>query len=188
MSKKAIRLTKSLAFYIVGPESAGNRLMARSLHSSGVANVYTTKGGVYQPAPHRINYSDDPLVISMSIPYNFRWPDISRQYLDIRYDKDYNQIRNRIVWMILDRDTVFMVKSQVKQKRVRGSGEAYRNIKRARAEISIAVNYLDFLDTEIVRVQYETFVTDRWYRKNLFSSFGLPEPTIKYYNANEGHV
>jgi hypothetical protein len=189
MSSGSTKPTK-VAILTFGPESAGNRMFVRSLDTAGVASVYS-KNGEYISGPHEPTFADNPFVHCMSMPYNLMWPDIVQIYRKTQaagYDK--------IHLVFFDRETDFMANSQVVQGRIRFKHADIQTkedaLKVAKHNIELARRYLDgaayllhFEGVRPIRVQYEDFVTNTEYRKDIFALMGLPEPTLEYFNANE---
>lgn len=178
MSSLNTKLTK--AFLIVGPESSGNRMMAQSFDSVGVSNA-CIKNGKYISGPHSIDYNNNPLSVSRSMPYNGQWFDILKLYRDLQLDGEFDTV----YLITLDRQTEFMANSQIVQGRVIELDRAYINIERARNYIESTIRLLSFEGAKPIRIQYEDFVTSSKYRKEIFTFLGLPEPTLEYFNANE---
>ena len=178
MSNGSTKPTK-VAFLTFGPESAGNRVFVRSLDTAGVHSVYS-KDGEYISGPHQPNFTDNPFVHSMSMPYDRHWPDIVSIYRQTQF-AGYDTIH----LIFFDRETEYMARSQIKQQRVRLLEVAHRNIELARKYMEGAEYLLGFERVKPIKIQYEEFVTDAKYRKELFASMGLPAPTLEYFNANE---
>lgn len=185
MSNESTKPIK-VAYIIFGPESAGNRMMARSFDTAGVPSPFS-KNGEYVSGPHpEPTFTENPLLISRSVPFDGQWEGF-RELVDRVEFKGYD----RIYTVMLTRDFEAMARSQVVQGRIDFRNEyintdedaleaAKRNIKRAYSMIEKA-----FFGTGFRKLSYEKFVTDPAYRKKMFEWFGLPEPTLEYFNANE---
>ena len=185
MPKKSIKPTK-VCYLVFGPESAGNRMMACSFDTAGIESPYS-KNGEYISGPHsEPTYTENPLLISRSIPHGANWPDI-KEIIQRAKDSNYE-----VFILVLTRIEKYMAESQVLCGRINfrhvdiNTKEdalvvANRNIKRAKKLINNAVK-----GTNYKTISYERFVTDSNYRKSIFVDWlGLSEPTLEYYNANE---
>ena len=158
------------AFFVLGAESSGTRVLTRAFISAGCwgSDEHT------QPLDNLI-FSDSPdlIVFRRSLPHDFKWPDI----IDIKQHIEkagYDLITVGIV-----RDTDITALSQVRNQHVATVEKAEENIEKA---IRIASLFVDAF------IHYHTFVTDAWYRKERFEDFGLPEPDMDFYNGNEKYA
>ncbi len=188
MSNESTKPTK-VAYIIFGPESAGNRMMARSFDTVGVRSPFI-KDGKYLSGPHPApDYSKDVLLVSMSLPYGGfpgprKWQgfDTVVQKARANYDVIYT--------VMLVRDFEPMAASQVRRGRISFAVPEIRNeedaLKAAKRNIKRAYSVIEevFTETGFRKIFYEKFVTDSEYRKEVFEWFGLPEPTLEYHDPS----
>ncbi len=161
------------AFFVIGPESSGTRMMAESLISAGVYGDHD-----HVQRLDNLDFYDRPdiIVFRRSIPHAGVWPPINtlhRMMTVARYT-----VHTFIMW----RKEEFTILSQIKRKHVTNKKQAKKNIKKA---VKLIGEFSHGKECEVVG--YEHFVTDPWYRSGLFRDYGLTDPTITYYNANEAY-
>lgn len=144
MNKKCI--------FIIGPESSGNRLMARLLTHAG----FFGDGDIEQRLDTLIHYkripaSIDKIVLLRSFPHGHgeyrHWPDMQRLKEDI---EELGFVRFAAIVMV--RDWRCAALSQVKNKHVRDATEALFNLHRFYAET------LHSLPMGFCMVNYEALV------------------------------
>jgi len=184
------------AYFVMGPESSGNRMMAFAVTSTGFLSdgggvsgsldkyIITTewfKGGVntsdiirsIESAPNRI-------VFSRSIPRrgypNKEWANI-KSICNKLLEFDYN-----VYPLVMYRDKDIIIKSQVRRKHVPTEEIASKFIDKAYNHID---SNLFKVKLQTIRIVYESFVTDETYRINTFKSIGLPPPNMEFFNAND---
>lgn len=160
------------AFYVLGPESSGTRMLTKAFISVGVYG-----DSEHEQSMDNLNFyvTPDTIVYRNSVPHDGYMPPIKficEQMKLAEYD---------VVVIVIDREDRFLELSQAKRFHQPNADYARRNIARARDYIS------EQLETAPVLVQYEDFVCDPNYRKSIFAGLGLPEPDMQFYNANEAY-
>ncbi|KKN62890.1 hypothetical protein LCGC14_0507430 [marine sediment metagenome] len=161
------------AFFVIGCESTGTRMMTKALISAG---AFGDSG--HQQSLDNLNFYDRPdiIVFRRSIPHADMWPPINtlhRMMIAARYT-----VATFIMW----RKEEFTIQSQLRRNHVQSEEKAKEQIKRA---LKLIGEFSHGKECEVVG--YEHFVTDEWYRSELFWDYGLPKPTIEFYNANEAY-
>lgn len=161
------------AFFVIGPESSGTRMMAESLISAGCYGDYS-----HGQRMDNMNFQGLPdlIVFRRSIPHADKWPPLEGIYKLIR------AAGYEIVVLTMWRNEKYMILSQIKRYHVIDEEKAKKHIAKA---YEIMCKFIDGKVHELV--QYEDFVTDPEYRNELFWRYGLINPTIEYYNANEAY-
>lgn len=161
------------AFFVIGCESSGTRMMAESLISVG---VYGDHG--HSQRLDTLGFYDQPdiIVFRRSMPHARNWSPINALY-DLMSRAGYE-----VITLIMWRKEKYTILSQIKQGHVNSEEMAKENIAEAFERIG---KYSHGKECEVVG--YEQFVTDPWYRSELFWDYGLTDPTITYYNANDAY-
>lgn len=157
------------AFFIMGPESSGTRMLTQAFIRVGCYG----DGGHNQKLDHSIPIKDK-IVWRRSVPHGQEW---------INFEFHYNKlIKHYTVYPILIfRDKDYTVFSQLKG-RVDSGATARANILKAITHIYTEVARVGLLPYVI---SYEAFTTSQLIRALFFKQFGLPEPEMPFYNANE---
>lgn len=168
-------------YFVFGPESSGNRLMARLLIAAGCYG----DGDVIQRLDKRIPRNKDKIVLIRSFPHGSRngnrhWPSIPALSDDMKRH-GYNPIA-----IVMLRDLKAMVRSQVRANHVLDTNEAMLNCIRALQTIFCG---LEEARIYYIPVNYESLVQQKmglieW----LFPLIGLPvlkELPEELYDGNE---
>lgn len=165
------------AFFVLGPESSGTRMMTQAFISVGIYG----DGGHGQRLDKALKNNDfskvpDLIVLRRSIPHGMDWVkigEIVKKMESFEYD---------VIPIFIVREREATAKSQVKRN------HAY-NLKAAHEHITRAINHiwraLAFVNKTPFIIHYEPFVKFQKVRKAFFAQFGLDPPKMKFYNANE---
>ncbi len=161
------------AFFVIGCESSGTRMLTESLISAGAYGDYA-----HVQRMDDLNFYDLPDVIAFrrSLPHARSWPPINALY-NMMTLAGYE-----VITLIMWRKEKYTVLSQLKLGHVDSEEQAKKHIAEAFSRIG---KFSHGKECEVVG--YEEFVTDPWYRSGLFWDYGLTDPTITYYNANEAY-
>jgi hypothetical protein len=164
---------KRRAFYVIGPESSGTRMLAKAF----------IRSGVFGDASHtqRMDFLDfagrpDEIMFRNSIPHaHVMMPiaDITKKMEACGYE---------VVHVLIDRDDKYLLLSKVKRGHRPDIEVAKENLPLERAHIEEQIKELG---VEPIRVKYEDFVGSAELRRELFESLSLPEPNMYFFNANE---
>lgn len=163
------------AFFIIGPESSGTRMLTESFVKLG---AYGGNGHFQELDTMAFFDKPDFLVFRRSVPHAGDYPpivDICRLMLGAGYE---------VIPVVIDRKNKYLALSQVKRGHADTGQDARRNIFTARLHIN---DQLKDLGIAPVRVKYVKFVTNAGVRKRFFRRFNLSEPAMSYYNANEAY-
>ncbi len=160
------------AFFIIGPESSGTRMMTQAFLSLGMYGDGTHRQRLDKEG---FNGGHEMIAIRRSVPHGKIMPAASK--LIKRMEKQGYEVYP----ILIIRDKDMCAKSQVKNKHA-------KNGKAARVSIRHAVEHI-YKELSIVNkspyvIYYEPFVKFKAVRKAFFQQFGLEEPTIEFYNAN----
>lgn len=160
-------MTKT-AFFVIGCESAGTRMLTRSLISSGVWG-----DGDHQ---QRLDAGDlriikgDKVVFRRSLPHAGSMPNIT----------DLKKRFEDAGWMVkiikIRREKFYNIRSM----QMRGHATTPQIAEKKFAE---SKRFLDLIDG--MEIDYHTFVTDRDYRIEHFARLGLSEPKLTYYDGDK---
>lgn len=163
-------------FFVIGCESSGTRMLTKSFVSVGV----------FGNAQHRqrldnLNFNIIPedkqdAVFRRSVPHARMWPPLAGLY-NLMKGSGFEPIP-----IVIEREELYVALSQI------GAGHV-TTFEDAKANIHFAKH---FINTEMGKlgispalVNYERFVTDGKERGRFFEQYGLREPDIEYYNAND---
>lgn len=157
------------AFFVIGPESSGTRLMTSILvEDCGVYGEYSHYQLKFEDketlAPKFNTHEEQHVAFRRSLPHARLWPNL---YETIRIIQDAKYV---VTMLILHRDWNAMIQSQVKNGHVGSSSEARFNIKRAYREIFTAINGIGL---DYINIVYECLKTIG-YVKWLSSELELP--------------
>lgn len=166
-----------IAFFVLGPESSGTRMMAQAFVTLGIYGDYT-HGQRLDKNLRNNDFKKIPnlIVIRRSIPHGVDWVKISeivKKLESFEYD---------VVPIFITREREATAKSQVKHHHT-------PDIKTAHAHISKAINHiyrgLAVAGKNPHVIHYEPFVQFQRVRKMFFAQFGLGLPKMEFYNAND---
>jgi len=163
-------------FFVIGAESSGTRMLTKSF----------TSVGVFGSAEHRqrldgLNFNNIPediqnAVFRRSVPHAKMWPPLAGLY-NLMKASGFDPVP-----IVIEREEKYVALSQVAAGHV-------ENLEDAKAQIHFAKQHIDSemgkLGISPALVNYERFVTDGKARERFFEQYGLREPDIDYYNANE---
>lgn len=160
------------AFFIIGPESSGTKMLTEAFVSVG---CYGNKG--HRQSLDHVDIGDvgDEIVWRRSMPHGRGWPTFDDIFGKVR---EYGYV---IYPILIFRDKDYTVRSQMKHGHVGSSGEGRLHIYRAIESI-----YVNLAKQGMVPyvISYEAFVGNEEVRRVFFGQFGFPLPGIKFYNAN----
>ena len=164
---------KRRAFYIVGPESSGTRMLIKSF----------IRVGVHGDAGHTqtmdcmdfSNFPDD-IVFRQSIPHGRCMPLIGK--ITSRIESfDY-----KVFHVVIDREDKYLLLSKVKRGHQPDMGSAVKRLPRERKYIA---EQMKDMGVQPALVQYENFVGSAEARRKFFEAYSLPEPNMYFWNAND---
>ncbi len=182
------------AYFIMGPESAGNRMMTQAFNSAYDFGDGGHEGKNYKSYVLRNHWvkdgdiiaslanSPNRIVLVRSVPRkgwpNKEWPPIT-SYCLAMIKNGYN-----VHAIVMDRNTSCLIKSQVGRGHVPNEERAEEYIFKARRYIR---SQLKKVNVWAHNIQYEQFVSGEEYRRYLFEDvFNLDSaPRMEFYNAND---
>jgi hypothetical protein len=180
-----------LFYFILGPESSGNRMMCDAIEFSnyfGIGGLNKTNSYEYKSKWNTetsiydglIKHSPKLALFTRSIPRG-SYP--NKEYIDI--DKVCTQVINAgytVIPIIMYRDIDYICKSQVARHHVGSYEEAVDIVEFAYQYIS---NSFFALKIPALTVHYHPFVTRYVYRKTIFSLLDLQYPEgFEFRNEN----
>ena len=161
-----------VAYFVIGPESSGTRMMCEAIiRSTGAEGSYTDG----QPFDD-LNFAgrSDKIVFRRSVPHGAIWYDLEALYAKL------GAAGYAVEVVATDRDKTYMAPSQVKHGHVRSIAESLENIHRARKQID------EFIQGKPnVQVQYENFVNDESYRHVIYAALGIDAPEMEFFDGNK---
>ena len=151
------------AFFVIGAEGSGTRMMTRALTLAGVVEDYDKWDFGNQPD---FNVDHPLIVVHRSLPHGQAWPDLRK------IERSLFAAKYQVIPVLMIREINATVQSQIK----RGYVDTYTDgEKKVRWALSTAVNQLP----NFIFVSYEAFCLSDGFRKWLFTErFQLPETTI----------
>lgn len=162
------------AFFVMGPESSGTRMLTKAFCTLGIYGDYKHKQRMDD-----FDFSETPnkIVFRRSLPHGDRWPDVAGIVNRMR-QAGYKSI----VPILIVRDKDMTVNSQIRHEHAEKDPESRGNI-----EFSIDHSYKTLAEVGLspVVIHYEPFVKYESVRKMFFQSLGLREPTMAFYDAND---
>ena len=182
-----------MAYFVMGPESCGNRMMTRAINSAydfGIGgqvegtNKYVFKTLWMKDKDFRKSLAEAPnrIVFVRSIPRG-SWP--KKQWPPIaKYCIAFEEFNYDVYAIVMERKERFVIKSQVAHKHVPDEEKAKKMIAKSRRYIN---NQLKKAGVPTYIIQYEKFVTDKNFREHFFVEvlkLNSP-PKMKFYNAND---
>jgi hypothetical protein len=155
------------AYFVVGPESSGSRMITEALTRCGVSG----DSGHSQIIGSFVGETRDVIVVRRSVPHGGIWPPLlgmNKQLVDEGYE---------VIPIVIYRDERITALSQIKNGHI-------QNLRMARKRIKTAKNIIEHAFDEPIVLQYETFVGDSRIRRAFFNRLGLEEPDMTYFNGN----
>lgn len=164
------------AFFVVGPENSGTRLLTRALIGSGCFGDY----GHHQRMDD-LNFQRQATCIAFrrSVPHSSRWPDVEHVIQRMK------RAGYEVVVLVTTREVQAMARSQVVAQHAHSLLNAYEHIERAYYHIFAALG--DLHGTGLFVVPYEATVLHPQSLADLLSSLGLTPSIPEIYNGNEKH-
>lgn len=164
------------AFFVVGPESSGTRMLTRSFILASAEECFRWSNVMDPDLLNEIRVSEVPLlVIHRSLPHSGAWPlitKIEKRLIDANYE---------VQPLAIFRDWFSTIQSQIKRGFVEDQQEAEQNIRKAWREITTL--------EDVIYVSYEAFCKHISVRRWLFRDrLGLKVPDIQIYYANPQHL
>lgn len=162
------------AYFIVGPESSGTRMITKAFCSIGIHGDYKHKQRM-----DNLDFSETPkqIVLRRSLPHGDAWPAIA-DTITLMKQAGYKNI----VPILILRDKDATVQSQIRHVHEKKDDNSRLNI-----SFSIEHTYKELSKVGLVPtvICYEPFVKYEEVRKCFFNSLGLTNPVMDFYNANE---
>lgn len=162
------------AFFVLGPESSGTRMMARALVLSGCHEEDALDNVVTYPGPIEGVLDDTPdlMVFHRSLPHQWVWVDLRAHF------HSFTQNCYDVTPILMVRDFNATVQSQLKRGFVQSEADAEYNICKALWLVSSTF-------PRFIPVTYEAFCGNIDFRRWLFEEkLELPMTTIQIYEAN----
>ena len=165
-------MSNKVAYFVVGPESSGTRMMVRSLTLSGVHEDLDQWDFGNSPT-FSTEYSQ--IVVHRSVPHGQAWPDL-RQIQETLRKNDF-----KVVSIVMIRDINATIKSQIKRGYVDSWDDGLKKVRFALQTIFAQL-------PTALPVTYEAFCLSDKFREWLFLDyFNLPESTIQIWYGNDNH-
>lgn len=164
-----------LAYFVVGPESSGTKLMARVLCECG---CYGDSGYSQRLDDLRFQEAPGRIVFRRSLPHGGKWPPL------YRLTKLMDAAGYEVLPVLMLRDWQILARAQVRAGHAQDENEAHSNIVRAYQLI------LSAFGQTIVTVDYHYFRSSEDYRWDvLHRVLGLADnPAIAYHDADRKHL
>lgn len=169
--KKGLNLNK--AFFIIGPESSGTRMMTQAFIALGAYG----DGGHFQKLTKEGYGAGHPVIaVRRSVPHGTKMPNITQV---IRELKKHNY---EVIPIVIVRDKDKCAASQVKNGHAKTLQEAKDSIKRS---VNFIHSHLsNFPNIWPHFIQYEPFVKKKRIRDCFFTRFGFEHPAMEFYDGN----
>lgn len=159
------------AFYVIGPESSGTRMMAKAFIRAGVfgdaSHLQALDDMDFDRMPNDIMYRN-------SVPHG-GWMLPIDEITDKMVSCGY-----KVIHIIIDREDRYLELSQVKRGHQIDIESAKENIAKAREHIAEQM-----VGVQPALVQYGNFVSSAEVRRKFFEAYSLPEPDMYFFNAND---
>ena len=168
------------AFFVVGPEASGTKMMRHALHLAGCYyDAPDWDDAAKDDAGHNFDVPYKSIVFHRSIPHG-RWPLIWPRLSMLRQNME--QAGYTVQPLLMVRDWHATVSSQIKRKNIPTTvKEAEHNIREAIRTVSTCL-------PDFILVTYEAFCLNEKFRRWLFvERLNLPEPAIEIWYANDKH-
>ena len=162
------------AYFILGPESSGTRMITKAFVTLGIYGDFRHKQRMDD-----LDFSKTPdkIVLRRSLPHGEDWPSIA-DTINLMKQAGYMIVTP----ILILRDKDMTVKSQIRHSHAKNTAESRANIEYA---IDHAHRELGSIGLVPLMINYEPFVKYDTVRKNFFKHLGLPEPTMAFFDANE---
>lgn len=164
-------MTEKIAFFVIGPESSGTKMLTEALIKTGVHGSY----GHHQPMDNG-NFSKLPdiIVFRRSLPHARQWASLES------ICRRFELFGYKVVPIVILREPAITRLSQVKNGHVPNVGAAIANMKKAKEVIKTFM-----VERQTVTVSYEKFVADENYRLKFFKKIGRNPPVMTFYDGNK---
>lgn len=159
-----------IAYFVIGPESSGTRMLTKAFISAGCFGDSSIDQRMDD-----MNFSESLIVFRRSLPHGGVWPHITH-IVDVMRQSGY-----RVHPVMIIRDKTCTIKSQIKNQHVTTEIEAMDNI---RFGIEYAYRHLSSIGLNPVVVLYEIFVKYPESRELFFKSLGLMAPLMEFHDGN----
>jgi hypothetical protein len=161
------------AFFVVGPESSGTRMMTQAFLSLG---MYGDGGHKQRLDKEGFKDGHKMLTFRRSVPHGQGMPRIAK--LVAKMERHGYMVHP----IVIVRDKDMCIKSQVKNHHVASAKESRQAIRKSVEHI-----YREFAQAGKTPhvVYYEPFVKFKRVRTAFFKQFGLPHPKMNFYNGNK---
>jgi hypothetical protein len=161
------------AFFVLGPESSGTRMMTQAFLSLG---MYGSGGHSQKLDREGFSGGHQRIVFRRSVPHGGKMPKIAE--LIRRMESAGYTVRP----IVIVRDKDMCAQSQVKNHHAKTVESARERIKKAVEHI---YRELAASGKSPNVVFYEPFVKFKKVRRAFFARWRLPHPKMDFYNANE---
>jgi hypothetical protein len=163
-----------IAYFVMGPESSGTRMLTKAFCTLGIYGDYKHKQRMDD-----LDFSKTPdqIVIRRSLPHGEAWPAIA-DTINVLKQAGYFVT----VPVLIVRDKESTIKSQIRHAHAKAAPESKANIAYA---VDHAYRELAAVNLSPFVIQYEPFVKYEQVRRAFFKQLGLPEPVMAFYDANE---
>ena len=160
------------AFFVIGPESSGTRMLTQAFISAGCYG-----DGEHQQRMDDLDFHRLPkrIVLRRSVPHDGVWGGADK-IITLMQAAEYP-----VDVFIIARDKGCTARSQVRVGLASDGDDALQRIVKAWKYIEAEVGDMG---PSLHYVCYEAFVADAEHRRDIFAAVGLPEPRMEFYNAN----
>ena len=161
------------AFFIIGPESSGTRMMTQAFIALG---AYGDGGHQQKLSKEGFGGGHPMIAVRRSVPHGVKMPDITQIIKELR------KHGYQVFPIIIVRDKDKCAASQLK------NGHA-KTLQEAKDSIKTSVNFIhshlaNFPNLYAYFVQYEPFTKKKKIRDSFFKKFGFPHPEMDFYDGN----
>lgn len=160
------------AFFVIGPESSGTRMMTQAFIACG---AYGDGGHKQKLDSEGFGSGRKLIVLRRSVPHGMVMPKIAK-LIQKMHKQGYQTIP-----VVILRDKDKCAASQVKNHHAKNIQEAKDGIKQAIGHI---YHQLANFQSPVHVIHYEPFVKVRKVREGFFKRFGFEHPAMEFYNAN----
>ena len=162
------------AFFVMGAESAGSKMLTETLVKTGVQGEYG-----HEQKLDTLDFSNinNDIVFRRSVPHAKKWPPIAGIIRRMR------KFGFEVILIWVNREDKYMELSQIARTHAKTIEDAKGNIEDARWYIQ---RELDAVEIVPKKVQYEDFVESKTKRTEWLKQFDLKHPKgMKYFNGNK---